>query len=441
MIVDMFNTTLTGGAAVAALRLHRGLLGAGTESRFWHKKLPRKRRPKTAEQGVRPMHWPPVGANPVAAFLESTAGIARKLQQKRMTRRAFRGRNTDFQMFTVPWRGGATRYDHAAMRGDVVHLHWLTGMCDLPSFFASIPDDLPVVWTLHDQNAFTGGCHYAGACRGFETGCGDCPQLGQRGEYDLSQQIFVAKEAMVTGKNLHIVTPSEWNEREAGKSRIFSAAKSIQTIYNALDVDDYSPIDRSLARQQLGLPLDKTIMVFGADRLGSSFKGMPQLAAALTQLHDKDDMLGLAFGSGAMPEVAGSMPEIVYTGYIDTLERQVAVYSAADVYVLPSLADNMPQTAVEAMACGLPVVAFDVGGIPELVVPGKTGLLADLRNDITLARHLQWMHDHPQQRQEMGRQARRHVVGMFEARQQTQRHIELYQRIVGQSKAHRRAAA
>jgi glycosyltransferase involved in cell wall biosynthesis len=439
MIVDILNTTLTGGAAVSALRLHRGLLASGIKSRYWHKKLARKRGPQVTAPEVRAIQWPSTQSNLVAALWDGVAGMARKLQQKRAKRHAFREVNQTF--FTTPWRPWATNLNHDTLKTDILHLHWLTGMCDFPSFFASLPEELPIVWTLHDQNVFTGGCHHANTCRRFESGCGHCPELGQSGEYDLSHQIFKSKKAALTGKNLHIVTPSRWNEADARKSPILAGAKSIQTIYNSLDVHEFSPIDRNLARKHLGLPLDKTIIAFGADTLKNSFKGMPQLAEALTLLENKQDIIGLAFGSDTMPEVDGTMPEIFYTGYVETAERQALIYSAADLFVNPSLAEAISQTGPEAMACGTPVVAFDVGGIPEFVIPEKTGLLAELRDEAGLAYHIQWMADHPEQRERMGRQARQHVVSMFEAGQQTQKHMDFYQQLYEDAKATQRTAA
>ncbi len=434
MIVNLLNSTVAGGAAVAALRLHRGLLASEIESRFWHKKMRRNRSANVSDPNVSAIEWPTASSNPVNGFLEHAFNIARKVRQKAAKRRAFRGRKSVFEMFSPPWLHYSTRLNQDLLQSDILHLHWLNGMCDFPSFFASIPDDMPVVWTLHDQNTFTGGCHYADECRSFESGCGSCSQLIGPSENDLSRQGFVAKEGMFTGKNLHIVTPSRWMEREVRKSRLLESARSVQTIYNPLDVNEFSPQDRRAARELLGLPMDKTVIAFGAASLGNQRKGIQKLAEALSYIEDKENIVGLAFGNGVLPETEGTMPQIVNAGYADTLERQVAIYSAADLYVLPSLADNMPQMSVESMACGVPVVAFDVGGVPEVVVPQQTGLLAELRDTPDLAQKIQWMLDHPEQRERMGRQAREHVVEMFATEQQIQKHVELYQRLLQETK-------
>ena len=426
MIIDMLNTGASGGgAAVAAQRLHRGLLNQGIDSRLWHKP-PRKRcEPKSdlEHPTVRSIQLPG------AMSLHDRLGAIRQKYEKK---RAMRGRPRDLEIFSTPWARSKNFYDTTQLVGDVLHLHWINNWIDWPSFFSSQPDDLPIVWTLHDMNPFTGGCHHADQCEAFHSHCGNCPQLAlpRRGPNDLAARGFAEKLRAYSEKNLHIVTPSRWLQRHAENSRLLRAA-TIRTIHNGLDTRQFTARDKLQARQELGLPANKTIIGFGAASLKNPRKGASEFFQAMSLVRNQEEILCLGFGEHAAVPDQLRLPEIRTTGYLHTPDQLASVYSAADLFVMPSLGENMPQTVIESMSCATPVVAFRVGGIPEVVIPGQTGLLADLRDCGELAKQIQWMVDHPDQRRQMGRQARIKVESEFDLERQTATYVRLYENVVG----------
>ena len=425
MIVDQLNTGLTGGAAVAAMRLHIGLNASGMTSRLWYKPL---RKGKIL---------PPVARLPgvfPAQLRQRSAwrGPIKRLRHKLEKTLALMGRPPTLEQFNIPWGKGDTPYLSTLFDGDILHLHWVNSWLDWPTFFASLPAALPVVWTLHDMNPITGGCHHADGCEAFHDGCGNCPQLKRSGSRDISQRAFADKLLAYRGKNLHIVTPSRWLQKHAERSGLMADAASIRTIHNGLDIEQFAPFDKMAARRELGLPADKTILGFGAPSLKNRRKGFPEFVAAISRLNRPADILCLSFGDKVEIPNDERIPKFHMTGYLHSSSELALVHSAADIFVIPSLAENMPQTAVEAMACGTPVVGFDVGGIPEIVLPGKTGCLAQLGNCAELGSQIQWLIDHPDRRREMGDSARKQIVREFDQRTQTQQYIALYKSIIHQ---------
>jgi len=418
MIVDQLNTSLRGGAAVAAMRLHEGLLKAGVTSRLWCKPT-RHAQPESQRAGVSTLSFP--GSTGVSSIL--------RLLKYRYFKRQLRGRPTQFEVFSIPWGKRASNYTESPLQGDILHLHWVNSWLDWPSFFGSLPPSLPIVWTLHDMNPITGGCHHHDGCEEFHTGCGNCPQLKFAGHSDVSRLVFEAKQVAYQGKNLHIVTPSRWLQRHAEMSGLTAGAASIRTIYNSLNVQEFSPVARTEARQALGLPLDKTILSFGAASLDNRRKGLREFSAAVSQLKNVSEILCLGIGAGDTADYRNELPDFRITGYLTKPRDLALVYSASDVFVLPSLGENMPQMAVEAMACGTPVAAFDVGGVSEIVIPDKTGALAPCGDCQALAAGIQSLIDDPHRRSTLGRQARQLVVREFDLETQTQKYLDLYHEI------------
>jgi len=414
--IDMLNTATAGGAAVAADRLHRGLLALGVESCLWHK--PTRSGVSNDAFAGQPLDLA------VPRWRHPFVSLATKVRD----RRALKDRPPGLELYTMPWRGTTTCFDKSQLKGDVLHLHWVNRWLDWQSFFQSLPEQHPVVWTLHDMNPITGGCHHADLCDGFQSGCGNCPQLSarQRGMTDISSQGFELKHRAYREKNLHIVTPSRWLENQARQS-LLTVDATVQTIYNGLDLKQFSPGDRGSARRELGIPEDSTVVAFGAASLGNRRKGAQEFYEAISSLPGSSKVVCLGFGDPAqMPSNSGSV-DFRSTGFLRTPEELVRVYSASDFFVMPSLGENMPQTVVEAMACGIPTVAFSVGGIPEIVRPGETGLLAALQDCSELARHIQWMIDHPAERLEMGLRSRMLVCEEFDLDRQTGKYLRLYE--------------
>jgi len=310
---------------------------------------------------------------------------------------------------------------------DILHLHWIYEFLDHPSFFNSIPDDLPIVWTLHDMTPFTGGCNYNWGCQYFKIGCHDCPQLA-KSSHDFARKSFEIKFNSIKNKNIHAVANSRWIESEARKSQMFSNVKTFQTIHYGLDTDVFCPKTKDVARKELNIHSDKTIISVGAVGLNSKRKGMLELIRAIQKIDDKRHILLLAFGNG---EIAKEIPgvEVVCTGYQISPEKLSTIYSASDFFVIPSLQEAFGQTSLEAMACGIPVVGFDTGGIPDMVIPGETGLLAREGDLDDLATKIQWMLKHSAERLSMGARARKLVENGFTLEKQAESYLSLYRDI------------
>jgi glycosyltransferase involved in cell wall biosynthesis len=292
------------------------------------------------------------------------------------------------------------------------------------------------VWVLHDMHPLTGGCHFAGSCHEFERACGGCPQLRNPGADDLSAETLALKASLLERLTVHVVAPSRWLTEQARRSRVMRGARSLRTIAYGLDTAVLRPLERRGAKLRLGIDPQRKVVCFGADSCANPRKGAAQLAAAWRQLGAERPLL-LAFGGGQLPEaLRGS--ELRELGYLRTAEEKAAAYSAADVFVLPSLEDNLPQTGLEAMACGTPVVAFAAGGVPDFVRHERTGLLAPTGDVAALASALTRMLEDAALRRACGRAARETVEREYAADVEAETYERLFIEAVGDQ---RRSAA
>jgi glycosyltransferase involved in cell wall biosynthesis len=306
-------------------------------------------------------------------------------------------------------------------------------MFDFEAFFPSVPARVPVVWTIHDMNPFTGGCHYDLECGRYVDGCGRCPALGSERVRDLSRAILRRKiQALhdVDPARLHVVTPSRWLQGEAARARPTLGRFSMSVIPNGLDLDVFAPRDRTVARQLLGLPPDARIVLFVADSLDNSRKGPALVAQALRDLEKVDRLLVISAGRG-VPVLGEGVPH-THLGFVGNDRLLSLVYSAADLLVLASLQDNLPNTALESLACGTPVVGFAVGGIPDAVQHGVTGLLAAPRDVGGLRAALVEGLQDPARRARMGVAGRQVAIEQYGLPLQTERYLQLYAAVRGE---------
>ena len=258
----------------------------------------------------------------------------------------------------------------------VVNLHWTAGFMDYPSFFAALPRDKPLVWTLHDVHPFTGGCHYAGPCERFAMRCGSCPQLESEQEWDDSRRTFNVKArayAQLNADRTAIVAPSAWVAGEAQRSALLGRFR-IERIPHGLDLDVFYPRDRDAARRSFGFQADQRAILFISDYLNNHRKGLDLLLSAIEGIEAKQDIVLLLVGSGVMPKI--NAIRSIHFGRIESDLFLSLLYNIADVFVIPSREEQFGQTAAEATACGCPVVGFGVGGVSDIVDEPRTGLLA-----------------------------------------------------------------
>jgi len=268
---------------------------------------------------------------------------------------------------------------------DVIHIHWFNqGFLSLKGLNKLLRLNKKIVWTLHDMWAFTGGCHYAGECKNYENNCGECKFLKKPGKNDLSSQILKKKRKILSNKKLQIVTCSEWLAKKARSSRLLKDIE-VTAIPNPIDTSVFYPKDKTALRKQMGLPEDKKLILFGAANVMDERKGIKYLIGALEKLKQKNLQLTneseiLLFGKSNEVFLQQLPLKVNNLGLIKGEQNIANVYAAADVFVLPSLEDNLPNTVMESLACGTPVVAFNTGGIPEMVDHKINGYLAEYKS-------------------------------------------------------------
>jgi glycosyltransferase involved in cell wall biosynthesis len=314
-----------------------------------------------------------------------------------------------------------------ALPCDVLHLHWVSGAFDYVRFFRQLPCGQRLVWTLHDMSPFTGGCDYVEECERYRERCGACPALGAKDENDLTAQVWRWKWNSYAPLNpdlVRLVAPSRWMADEIKKSSLMGRFP-ISVIPNGLDTDQFQPRDQKFARQLLGIPQEAKVLLFLAERAGSKRKGMDLLHEALGGLRDIPEIYSLLVGHGASLNGTG-IPGLA-TGLLRDDISLSAAYSAADVFAIPSMEENLPNTGLESLACGIPIVAFATGGLPDIVRHGETGLLVP-RGDVgALRQALAELLQNHERRTGMAMNCRRVALQEYSLDVQAKRYVALYE--------------
>jgi glycosyltransferase involved in cell wall biosynthesis len=298
---------------------------------------------------------------------------------------------------------------------------------DLPSFFNSLPEGLPVVWTLHDLIPITGGCHYPGDCDGFTRRCGNCPQQKKPGRTDATNRFFAIKERLYRRANLHLVGNSDWTTAQARRSGLAKYAKSISTIHYGLDVEQYKPVEKAVARKALRIADGKFAVGFSCLDFYERRKGAQTLMEALKAFPAREIIL-IVLGAGKWP---ASNVDTIPIGSLSSPRLQSLFYSALDVFAMPSQVETFGNVAMEAMACETPVVAYPAGGLADVVVDKETGLFEpEIGSVAGFGQVLHWMWKHPTERIKMGIAARQRVIETFSDSLMANRYTDLYQKLV-----------
>jgi glycosyltransferase involved in cell wall biosynthesis len=408
-VTHVSTTDTRGGAAKCAQRLHSALPAAGVRSEM----LVALRFAR--EPGVR--EYNPLAPAPRAvgrAFFR----LARRLHRP-SARRA--GAYFTFDRTLTGWRLLGQLRDC-----DVVNLHWVSDLLHYGTL-PRLTESVPVVWTFHDMNAFTGGCHYSGSCRRFESSCGCCPLLQLApGPDDATHRTFERKRRVllrVDPARLTVVCPSLWLAREAERSPLFRDFP-LRVIPSGIDSEEYQPVAREEARRRFGLPAAARIALFVAESVDDRRKGFRQLLQAVAELRDIPGLLLVTIGGGDVAALGD--PAFRHLGPLNGAAALRAAYSAADVFAIPSLQDNFPNTVLEAMACATPVVGFQAGGIGEAVIDGRTGLLAQAAEGLALAPLLRRVLEDAALRAALAGEARAQVERAYTIGLQARRYADLY---------------
>lgn len=360
MKILIINTSeRTGGAAVAAGRLVSALNNHGVKAKMLVRTKQTDRISTIALQG---------GWRAVANFLWERIVIWKNSGWNRQRLFSVDIANTGTDITRLP----------EFKEADLIHLHWINqGMLSLRTIRKIVKSGKPVVWTLHDMWPCTGICHHARSCEGYLTECGSCPMIFSHKPHDLSWRIFRKKEQLYSCGAIHFVTCSRWLEGIAKRSALLRNQQVI-AISNPLPIGLFRPMDKQEARQRLQLPTDGQLLLFGSVKVTDKRKGFDHMIEAcrlLAEQHPemKERLSIITMGTHA-EALAAQVPFQVHAmGYVTDEHRLVDIYNAADLFVMPSLDENLPNTIMEAMACGTPCVGFNTGGIPEMIDHLKNG--------------------------------------------------------------------
>ena len=313
---------------------------------------------------------------------------------------------------------------------DLVHLHWVNGLVGVRTL-SKIKK--PVLWTLRDMWPITGGCHYSLDCTRFKKACGQCPQLGSARDRDLSRWVVRRKERTLPS-HMRVVGISHWLSECARQSTLFRKFP-VATISNGVDTQGFTPLEKSHARQALGIGEDRKVLLVGAQNVASAYKGFDLFLEALGKLGRKDVQV-LLFGKRT-----ASFPKSLdiptrNLGFLTDVDSLRAAYSAADVFVAPSRMEAFGKTLVEAMLCGTPVVGFDATGPKDIIEHRSTGYLAEPFNAQDLANGIRWVLDQrPEAYAKMSFRARQQAEQCFDSRVIARQYVDLYRDILSGAKS------
>jgi FkbM family methyltransferase len=422
-----------GGAGKAAHRLHTALKKNGVTSKML---VANK---KTTDPSVKILF--PGSPDPLNQTINlhssKTSFWSQQLLRWQNELAKYPNRSAGLEIFTDALSDYHLEQIQEVKDADLIQLHWVAGILDYPSMPLQLKNK-HVVWTLHDMNPFTGGCHYSGGCEKYKKRCGACPQLGSAIENDLSRQIWKLKYDAFQNLNLNIVTPSKWLAECATQSSLLSDYP-VEVIPNGLPIDTFRPSNKTEIRETLNIPDNAKIILFGAASLDNERKGFRYLMEALNRFAHRigDDAALLTFGNfPAGLQISSSHP-IYNLGSISSENQLALAYSTADVFVIPSLEDNLPNTVIEAMACAVPVVGFNVGGIPDMIEHKKTGYLAEPKNAHSLAQGIEWVLLLPERYAELSKNCRAKVEKRYALEVQAKAYNRLYEGILAnQQKIH-----
>ena len=413
-ILSLSTSDLNGGAPRAAYRLHQGLIKAGVDSQMLVQQ-------KLGDE-----------ATVIGARSKITRGLAvTRPTLDSLPMLFYRQRDRTPYIYSCQWLPSKIDSQIEALNPDLINLHWVCGGYFPVEAIAKF--DRPLVWTLHDMWAFTGGCHYSKQCDRYRQTCGRCPILNSNRDWDYSRWLWHRKAKAWQNLDLTLVTPSKWLAECAKSSSLFRDL-TVEVIPNGLDIHQYQPIDRQLARKLLELPQDKQIVLFGA--IGATSdprKGFSFLEAALqhlSHLTSPKEIELVVFGSSKPAKPIDFGFKTHYLGRFSDDISLALVYSAADVFIAPSVQDNLPNTIMEAMACGIPCVAFNVGGISDLVDYRQNGYLATPYEPQDLARGIMWILEDAERWQGLSHNAKAKVDREFTIQIQADRYFQLFQKIL-----------
>ncbi len=410
------KSDIQGGAARAAYRLHTGLREIGVDSKMLVDNKISDDPNVYGPEGKINKSW-----SKVRPFMDR---IPLKLYDWQKT------------PFHPAWIGRNIIGHELVKKTDVINLHWIAGgFLSIKGISRLAKVGKPIVWTLHDMWALTGGCHYSAECERYTNCCGACPQLNSDKDNDITRKIWRKKRRAYKGLNLTIVTPSRWLAECAKRSSLLSDLK-VEVIPYGLNTDIFKPIEKLAARNILNLPKNKKIILFGAiNATTNRLKGFKYLKRAISELEkmktfNEDELCLVIFGASYSKDMEKIPFEIRFLGRLyDDFSLKLS-YSAADTFITPSLQDNFPNTVMESLSCGTPVVSFSIGGMPEMVEHQMDGYLSEYKDSQSLAEGIKWILEDENRALKLREAARKKAVEKYSLEIQAGQYKSLYRSLV-----------
>jgi glycosyltransferase involved in cell wall biosynthesis len=311
----------------------------------------------------------------------------------------------------------------------LLHFHNLHGDYFNLSTLALLSKMKPCVWTLHDMHAFTGHCAHSFDCNRWRYGCGDCPDLSIYPPLskDTTSRLWEEKRKLYAMVDLTLVAPSLWLKRKISESML--REKRIELIPNGVDTEVFRPYPRDIWRERLGLPKDAIVLAFSAyEGMDNMWRDGRCLAEMIRHLSQKDKSIFFLNIGGETNRLGA--PNTINIPYISDEIRLASIYSCADLFVYPSLADNCPLVVMEAMACGLPVVAYRTGGVPEIVKDGVNGIIVGYRKTTEFIRAVEQLVYDPETLNYYRDEARGWIQRRFSLEGMVERYIRIYEGLI-----------
>jgi len=423
-IVHLSTFDIQGGAARAAYRLHQGLLAIGKDSRLLC-------RYKASSDSLVSPYQPNTSQNESQCYNDLTQKYYIDYNRTEIS-------NT---LFSLGYSGYDVSQNEIVNNSDVINLHWITSGFLSPVTIRQLLDlGKPVVWTFHDMWAFTGGCHYSAGCESYQQDCHFCPQL-QEDFFKLPYHLLLDKIELFSHPNLVIVTPSQWLTECVKKSQVFRHHR-VETIPYSLDETVFYPLEKTEAKDKLNINYDTFILLIGAMTGKEKRKGFAQLFTSLKLLKKDVDMNNLISNGNIKIACFGESSdnlqeldiEVINLGNIQQDKDLGLIYSAADLFILPSLEDNFPNTMLEAMSCATPVMSFAVGGMTDLIKDNINGVLIPAYDLDLMGKKIIQLINNPSQCQVMGINARKEIETNYRLSIQAETYSNLYDDLVTQNK-------
>lgn len=377
-ILSTFDTF--GGASIAAFRLNKALNDNGLDSKM----LVQDKKGKAPNVETIATNW----------FLKKVA-LARFAFDRYQFAFYEKSKAVRF-IFSQAKIGIDISQNTLIQKSDIIHLHWINfGFLSLDAIQKLIETQKPIVWTLHDMWLFTGGCHYSRACTQYQQSCGNCSEfLKNPSPTDLSNQVWQAKQKLLKNANISVVACSHWLAEKAKTSALLKGKKII-SIPNPIDTSLFKPTEKPIAQQHFQLDPTKRYILFAAAKISDVRKGFAYFKEALEILKkeysvDNKSVELIIFGQTQASDFENLPFKVNALGKLSDLATISLAYSAASVFVVSSLEDNLPNTIMESLACGTPAVGFETGGIPEMIEHQQNGYLAPFKSAEGLAKGIFW---------------------------------------------------